>query len=93
MLGACQPHSQTHEKAERAATGRTGEPQGQGGCRLWSPSGGGSAPSCGHTGLQPVPPAPQGGVCGDSTPSVIWWLVVLGQEAGLYWSLVFSSFI
>ena len=29
MLGACQPHLQTREKAERAATGRTGKPQGQ----------------------------------------------------------------
>ena len=89
----------SREKAESAAIGRTGDLRP-------------GRPSTWETTVCPwrwkcpllwayrpaaCTPCPLGGVCRDSTPSVIWWLVVLGgnrrQQPGLYQSLVFSSSI
>ena len=50
---------------------KDGRASGQGGQALGRPQsapGSGSAPSCGHTGLQPVPPAPWGAFVGIPLP-------------------------
>ena len=70
-LGARQPCSQTREKAESAAIGRTGEPQAREAKHLGDhslPLEVEVPPPCGHTGLQPVPPAPRGAFVGIPLP-------------------------
>ena len=83
MLGACQPHLQTREKAERAATGRTGKPQGQEAADLGDHSLPLEVEVPPRVGIPACSlfPLPLGGICEDSTPSIIRWLVILGQGA------------